>query len=134
MNLVLIREASQGNSTLGKLYIDGVFECYTLEDIVRKTKIAGETAINAGKYKIIINMSNRFKKMLPLLLDVPGFEGVRIHPGNTAQDTEGCILVGTTSAHNPTGGFIGSSKLAFDKLFPKLQQASSITLEIRNAS
>jgi hypothetical protein len=72
-----------------------MFICHTLEDVQRDVKIAGETAIGWGKYKLIVNMSNRFKKRLPLLLDVPNFAGVRIHGGNTELDTEGCILVGT---------------------------------------
>jgi len=113
-------------STIGELLVDGVFECYTLEDTERKVKIKGETAIKEGRYKVIINKSNRFKRLLPLLLNVPEFEGVRIHSGNTNHDTEGCILVGQTKSKN----FIGKSRKAFDALFKKMQLAKEITLVI----
>ncbi len=114
-------------STIGELYIDGIFECYTLEDIEREVKIKCETAIPKGTYKVIINQSNRFKKLMPLLLNVPNFEGVRIHSGNTNHDTEGCILVGQTRSKN----FIGQSRKAFDKLFKKMQTAKDITITIQ---
>lgn len=120
MNLCLVRGGSTGKSTPGVLLIDGIFECYTLEDVVRPTKIKGETAIPAGTYEVQINMSNRFKRLLPLLIGVPNFEGVRIHPGNTDKDTEGCILVGDSHAKD----FVGSSKVAFERLFKKMQAAS----------
>ena len=114
------------NSTIGELLIDGVWECFTLEDTERKVKIKGETAISKGTYKVIINQSNRFKRLLPLLIDVPNFEGVRIHSGNSNHDTEGCILVGQTRNKN----YIGQSRKAFDKLFKKMQTAKDITLTI----
>jgi hypothetical protein len=114
------------NSTIGELTIDGKFECYTLEDKERDVKIKSETAISKGTYKVIINRSNRFKKLLPLLLNVPNFEGVRIHPGNTNHDTEGCILTGTTKGKD----FIGNSRIAFNRLFKKMQLAKEITLTI----
>lgn len=119
MNLTLKRIELGDNYTIGKLYVDNVFECYTLEDKVRLEKIKGETAIPTGTYKVIITKSNRFKKDLPLILNVMNFEGVRIHAGNTDKDTEGCILVGKTWSK---GNFIGGSRLAFDSLFPKIQQ------------
>lgn len=81
--------------TIGKLYIDGHYLCDTLEDTVRNgVKIAGKTAIPAGTYKVKKTMSPRFKKILPEILNVPGFTGVRIHAGNTAADTDGCLLLG----------------------------------------
>ena len=83
--------------TVGKMYIDNIYECYTLEDVVRKgAKVNGQTAIPTGTYNVIINHSNRFNRDLPLLENVPNFTGVRIHAGNTSAHTEGCILVGTT--------------------------------------
>lgn len=114
------------NSTIGELTIDGVFECYTLEDKEREVKIKSETAIPKGTYKVIINQSNRFKKLLPLLLNVPNFEGVRIHSGNSNHDTEGCILVGRTRSKD----FIGQSRKAFDSIFIKMQKAKEITITI----
>lgn len=114
------------NSTIGEMLVDGVFECFTLEDKERPVKIKGETAIPKGTYRVIINQSNRFKRLLPLLIDVPNFEGVRIHSGNSNHDTEGCILVGQTRNKN----YIGQSRKAFDKLFKKMQAAKNITLTI----
>jgi hypothetical protein len=101
--------------------VDGVFECYTLEDEERLVKIKGKTAINCGFYKVIINHSNHFGKNLPLLLDVPNFEGVRIHPGNTAADTEGCILVGRALKKD----VLTESRAAFSPLFVKMTIALS---------
>ncbi len=120
MELRVERTDFSETSTIGKLYVDDQFECYTLEDKVRPVKIKGETAIPAGRYEVIIDFSQRFGRMLPLFLNVPNFEGVRIHPGNTAADTEGCILVGETK----DAEFIGQSKLAFEGLFNKLKTAS----------
>ena len=114
------------NSTIGEMTIDGKWECYTLEDVERDVKIKSETAIPKGTYKVIINKSNRFKKLLPLLLNVPNFEGVRIHPGNSNHDTEGCILVGRTKSKD----FIGQSRKAFESLFAKMKLAKEITLTI----
>jgi hypothetical protein len=120
MELRLERTDQAADSTMGELSVDGQFECYTLEDTVRPVKIKGKTAIPAGRYQVIINQSQRFGRRLPLLLDVPDFEGVRIHPGNTAADTEGCILVGDTKSE----GFVVQSKAAFERLFDKLETAA----------
>ena len=126
MLITIKRLYKTDNSTIGELLIDGVFECFTLEDKERDIKIKGETAIPKGTYKVIINESNRFKRLLPLLIDVPNFEGVRIHSGNSNHDTEGCILVGQTRNKN----YIGQSRKAFEKLFAKMQKAKTITLTI----
>jgi len=127
MKLHLKRLHRTDKSTIGELTIDGKFECYTLEDIERDVKIKSETAIPKGTYKVIINQSNRFKRLMPLLLNVPNFEGVRIHAGNTNHDTEGCILVGRTRGID----FIGQSRKAYDSLFKKMQEAKEgITLTI----
>jgi hypothetical protein len=127
--LIIIRRLYKGEkSIIGEMTVDGIFECFTLEDIERPVKIKGETAIPKGTYKVIINESNRFKRQLPLLLNVPEFEGVRIHSGNTNHDTEGCILVGQTRHKE----FIGKSRKAFDKLFKKMQKAKDITLSIQS--
>ena len=114
--------------TVGKMYIDNIYECYTLEDVVRKgAKVNGQTAIPTGTYNLIINHSNRFNRDLPLLEKVPNFTGVRIHAGNTSQHTEGCILVGTTWSGKD---FIGNSRVAFNKLFDKLKKAKTATIKI----
>jgi hypothetical protein len=129
VNLQLQRTDFTDNSTIGALSIDGEFECFTLEDPVRKEKIKGITAIPAGTYQVAITFSPRFQKLLPLLLNVPNFEGVRIHVGNFPRDTKGCILVGETKETD----MILESKVAFAALFEKLQVASDteeIVIEI----
>jgi hypothetical protein len=126
MKLLLKRLHKTENSTIGELYVDGKFECYTLEDKEREVKIKSETAIPKGTYIVGITLSNRFKKLLPILINVPNFEGVRIHSGNTNHDTEGCILVGTTRSKD----FIGNSRTAFQKLFAKMQSAKNITITV----
>jgi hypothetical protein len=113
--------------TIGKLYINGKYECYTLEDAVRDKKVQDVTAIPTGTYKLIIDASRRFKKDMPHILNVPNFTGVRIHAGNTSKDTEGCILLGTTWSGSD---FIAQSKLAFDKFFTKLKAAKEATIKI----
>lgn len=106
-NLTLKRVYPTDDYTIGELYIEGEYFCDTLEDTVREKKIAGKTAIPYGKYEVIVNRSPRFKRELPLLLDVPNFTGIRIHRGNTAEDTSGCILVGENKVK---GKVINSTK------------------------
>lgn len=120
MNLVLERDKSSQFSTIGKLFVDGKFQCFTLEDVVRETKIPGQTAIPAGTYSISVTWSPHFLTFLPLLNLVPGFSGVRIHPGNKAADTEGCILVGKIAGQD----VVLESRPAFADLFPKIDEAS----------
>src|SRR5207245_6182775 len=127
MQLSLKRRPSGIDCTIGELSIDGVFDCFTLEDLVREIpgkpvsewKVPKETAIPSGNYAVIINDSVRFKRPLPLLINVPGFSGVRIHSGNTSEDTEGCILVGS----QVSGDAIIESRKAFEALFEKLKDA-----------
>ena len=118
MVINLVRYAFLGDRTLGMIFIDGIFQCYTLEDTVRDKKIYGETAIPKGQYKVIITYSPTFKKKMPLLLDVVGFEGIRVHKGNYPKDTYGCLLVAErlTQANN-----LYNSKGAYDKLYKKIE-------------
>lgn len=129
MKLLLKRVALRDSYTIGNLYVDSPVKfCDTLEDKVRPdgVKVYGETAIPAGTYKVIITWSNRFKRKLPLLLNVPGFDGIRIHPGNTAVDTHGCILVGV----NDVKGEIHQSKFTFYELFKKMTDSKLPEFEI----
>lgn len=136
MNLLLERTPSGTTCTIGDLYIDGDWFCFILEDLVREVegqpveawKIKGKTAIPAGTYKVRITYSNRFKRDLPLLVGVPGFEGIRIHPGNTDADTEGCLLPGL--ALGLGGESVSRSRAAFDALYKKLDEAESASEEI----
>ena len=132
MNLFLQRIAQTPEYTIGRLYIDEKFFCQTLEDAVREEKIAGKTAIPEGTYQVIVNRSSKFKRDLPLLLDVPDFEGIRIHRGNTAKDTSGCILVGINSKK---GMVLESTKYEVEltNILKKAQQnGDTITIEIKN--
>ncbi len=133
MNLLLKRIAKRDNYTIGKLYIDGVYFCDTLEDKDRgltqsmqlsqisKTKVYGSTAIPTGKYLITITYSNRFKQLMPLLNNVPGFSGIRIHAGNSHKDTEGCVLVGK----NKVVGKVLESRDTYKKLYQILSKANN---------
>jgi hypothetical protein len=136
MNLLLERTPSGTTCTIGDLYIDGDWFCFILEDLVREVegqpveswKVKGKTAIPAGTYRVQITYSNRFKRDLPLLVGVPGFEGIRIHPGNTDADTEGCLLPGL--ALGLGGESVSRSRAAFDALYKKLDEAESASEEI----
>jgi hypothetical protein len=129
VNLALRRRWLTDVSTVGELYVDGVRECFILEDVYRPPpapKIPGATCIPCGTYEVRITHSPRFSALaghdveLPLLIDVPGFEGVRIHPGNTALDTEGCLLPGLRRH----GDAVEMSRVAFTELLAKLRGAS----------
>ncbi len=118
MELLLTRDIKTIDFTLGTLYIDGTEFCKTVEDMERMEgeKVFGKTAIPKGEYKVIINHSNHFNKSLPLLLDVPNFEGIRIHSGNSAADSEGCIILGMTRTING----VAMSRIAMDKFMSKI--------------
>ncbi len=131
MHLTVLRKIFTSESTIGEMLIDGEFECVTLEDPIRENKIPGVTAIPAGSYDVVLGHSPKFGRKMPRLQKVPNFTGVLIHWGNVAKDTEGCILVGSSSSKN----FIGSSKTAFEKLYAKLEKSiaekQNITITIK---
>lgn len=115
--MILNRNIFTDKSTVGELLLDGVFNCYTLE--LPSRKHAGvKNCIPAGKYEVQITYSTRFKKDMPLLLNVPNYEGIRIHTGNSEADTDACILVGKSKAND----WVGESVLAFNELYPKIEQ------------
>lgn len=140
MQFVLRREPSMGAATLGTLACDGDFLCWTLEDTVREVpgrpvatwKVNGMTAIPEGVYPLTLTFSPRFKVPLPLVVDVPGFSGIRIHAGNVPADTEGCVLVGLDRGE----GFVGRSREALGIVIKRLRGAMEtgepITLAIVN--
>jgi len=138
MKITVKRVALRENYTIGKMSIDGVAFCETLEDKVRdlnkdgdldepgETKVFGETAIPFGTYKVELSMSPKFKKVLPRILNVKGFEGILIHPGNIPEHTHGCILVGK----NTIKGGLTDSKATFDLLMAKIKDQKNLTIEI----
>lgn len=131
MKLELYRKYRKSGYTIGLLYADGKFICNTLEDTDRgltnemserqiaSIKVKGKTAIPTGTYPIIVTYSPRFKKQMPLLDNVKGFEGIRIHSGNIASDTEGCILCGK----NTKVGEVTSSKMWTEKVYNLINDA-----------
>lgn len=138
MNIQVERLWFTDKSTIGTLSINGANECFTLEDQVREIpgepvenwKVPGQTAIPKGTYNVVMTFSNRFQRTLPLLEDVPGFDGIRIHSGNTDKDTEGCILVGRYKTQDA----IQESRIALGALLQSIERAlkdgEKITLEI----
>jgi len=143
LKILLERFIRCPEATIGSMSIDGVWHCWALEDMVRddpkpatphnEDKVYGATAIPAGTYHVIVNLSPRLKKRLPRLLNVPGFDGILIHKGNTAEDTSGCILVGA-KVDSPTR--ISDCSKVFDELFQKIDYAygsgEGVTIEIIN--
>lgn len=138
MKLQLRRLYRKPEYSIGKLYIDGVYFCDTIEDTDRglysymnlgeisKIKLMHETAIPYGKYKMRLSMSSRFRKVLPEIMNVPGFTGVRIHTGNTQNDSSGCLIVGK----NTVKGKVTSSRVWMEKLMEKLKNQTNIEIEI----
>ena len=128
MEILITRRLEGLNTTLSTLNYDGVISNYVLEDKDRRLssdmtldeiqaiKVKGKTAIPSGRYKVQITYSNRFKRRMPMLMDVPGFAGIRIHSGNTHQDTDGCLLPGLKYGSENGEFMVGSSRLATTRL------------------
>lgn len=146
MEILVKRKYKKKDYTIGKMYINGEYFCDTLEDTdrcltmamslseIKEVKEYGNTAIPTGRYQIAYTYSNRFKKHLPLLLQVPAFEGVRIHSGNTHKDTEGCILLGlATDPENK--GWVGDSRKTMNEfmniLMPAIEECEDIWITIK---
>jgi hypothetical protein len=125
MQLKLNRIFKTNTFTIGELYINEKYVTDTLEDRVRPEgeKVYGKTAIPEGTYEVKLTHSPRFKKILPEILNVPNFSGIRIHTGNSSKDTEGCIIVGTWDGEKED--WVGSSKIAFDELMTLLEEATN---------
>ena len=138
MKLKLVRKYRKETYTIGKLYVDGVYFCDTIEDRDRGLndsmslaeimvkKRYGETAIPYGTYKVEITYSPKYKKLMPEVKNVKGFSGIRIHSGNTAKDTLGCLIVGK----NKEVGKVLESRKTYNKLFALLKDAKDISIEI----
>ena len=137
---VLQREESDELSTLGTLTAPGERPWQTIEDPVRAKKIHGRTAIPAGIYRVRITWSPRFKQMMPLVENVPDFSGVRIHPGNTSEDTEGCILPGRArgTTGTPPRAAVFYSRAAYRDILTRLGHAEAkgreVWLDVRDAA
>lgn len=141
MKLTLKRIALRPTYTIGKLYIDDVYFCDTIEDTVRdinkngkfdngEKKVHSKTAIPYGTYEIKWTYSPRFKKYTPQLMNVPSFEGIRIHAGNTSADTEGCLILG----ENKQVGKVLNSRATINKFYQIIKKACSngkVTIEIK---
>lgn len=137
MQLKLNRIFKTNTFTIGELYINEKHVMDTLEDRVRPEgeKVYGKTAIPEGAYEMVLSYSPRFKKILPEILNVPNFTGIRIHCGNSSADSSGCILVGTWDGEKED--WISDSKIAFDELMALLEEATNnkekITITVNNS-
>ena len=151
MELRLDRIFRTNEYTIGELYVDGAYISDTLEDTEItlpevcpntpkgitckcKEKVYGDTAVPAGTYEVKLSYSNRFKRIMPEILNVPHFLGIRIHKGNKTADTEGCILVGTWDGMKED--WISNSTVTYNKIIPLLQKAvdnkEQVTITINN--
>ncbi|KQS33982.1 DUF5675 family protein [Dyadobacter sp. Leaf189] len=142
MEIVIIRKWKGVNSTLSMLFIDGKFLGYLVEDTDRglsqsmplseilSVKVKTRTAIPVGRYKVAVTHSTRFKKLLPLLLHVPGFSGIRIHTGNTHMNTEGCLLPGKQYLFSAGDYRVTQSRDLFNSFFPQIQAALRAKSEV----
>jgi hypothetical protein len=142
MKLVLLRNPSVAGATVGRLYIDGIFACHTLEDEVREIpgrpvaewKIQGATAIPAGRYRVTLENSPRFGWQTPTLQDVPGFTHIRMHAGNSAADTEGCILLGMRATERSL--IAGTSRpavaLVRGQISAAIERGEDVWIDIQN--
>lgn len=131
LDITLERIANRPTYCIGRLYVDGVYFSDTLEDVDRglddtmseqeilSKKVYGQTAIPTGIYRVILNYSPKYKKVMPLLLNVKGYSGIRIHSGNTDKDTLGCILVG----ENKVVGKVINSRVKYEALYKRICQA-----------
>lgn len=143
MKLLVQRIFRGASYTIGKLYVDGVYECDTIEDTVRalpptcpntprgiacacKEKVYAETAIPAGTYKVTMEYSPKFKRTLPYLHNVPHFIGILIHSGNDQGHSSGCLIVGK----NKVKGKVLESKATLDALIQKIGGQKNLTIEI----
>lgn len=138
MEIRIKRLYKKDEYTIGKMYIDGVYFCDTVEDRdhgltsnmtldeIKKCKVYGKTAIPTGRYKIELQYSQKFKKILPLLISVLGFLGIYIHSGNTAEDSLGCIIVG----ENKIKGHVINSRATMERLMAKLRCKTEIYITI----
>lgn len=124
MEIRVDRKYKKTDYTIGKMYVDGVYFCDTLEDTVRDSKIAGITAIPSGVYRVELTYSPKFKRDLPLICDVPHFTGIRIHRGNTPEDTSGCILVGENKER---GRLVNSTRHELE-LVKKIKEVGGIAI------
>lgn len=135
MKLELHRVILGEKATIGVLRVDGRFECFILEDRVRpapEEKVPRETAIPEGTYRVLMTYSPRFGIDMPQVMDVPGFSGIRIHPGNHSDDTEGCLLPGQSASADS----VGQSRTAYESLYRQLRAAAhrdeEVTITITN--
>ena len=136
MKIEVNRIFKASNYTIGELSVNNNYVCDTLEDKVRVDgeKVYAETAIPTGTYTLVLSYSNRFKKVMPEILNVPNFSGIRIHCGNSSEDTEGCLLV--CKWDGKTENWISDSKNSYNKLYPLLEEAfnkkENITITIKD--
>jgi len=130
MKLVLERLHLSPTFTIGHLTVDGVWECWTLEDQVRILKVPGKTCIPYGIFMVVRDFSNRFQRLMLHVLDVPDFEGIRFHGGNTAEDTEGCILCGLNRYPERISRCAPAVQALEKKVFAALDAGEEVTLEV----
>lgn len=132
MELLVRRRFFFVKFTAGDLSVDGAWFCRTMEDRLRDpgVKVPGETCIPVGRYRVVLSMSARFGSIMPMLVDVPGFLGIRIHWANTAVDVRGCIGVGMAQDADLEKGRIGQSRVTFERLMAVLIAAEARGEEI----
>lgn len=136
LEIVILRTNFTDTFTLGKMTVDGLHFGFTCEDVDRRledggVKIPGQTAIPRGRYRVVVTFSQRFQKLMPLLEDVPGFSGVRIHAGNTHLNTEGCPLLGKARTADGVANCAERNATLIDMILAAEDEGRECWLEVR---
>lgn len=133
MEIVVNRTYFTGKSTIGKIYIDGKYHSFSLEDRIRPEKIKHETAIPFGRYEVKLTYSPKYGRIMPEIMNVPNFTGIRIHAGNDNEDTSGCLLAGFKRGEDWIGDSREASRQLEASIVAELKAGKQVFIEFKKA-